>query len=388
MVLKKRPGDQSMATDKREIVKIRRRHGPGTMPGQIVPPAAAGQPAIRIIAYGPSDFIKKENVDLATISDLHAKYPVIWIDVEEFGDADLLKSIGKFFGLHRLALEDSINTHQRPKVEEYDDHLFLVARMLRSDGTIETEQVAFFLGENYLITFQEKPGDCFEPIRERICQGKGRIRRAGADYLCYGLIDAIVDGYFPALERYGEALENLEDSVVRTPDPGHVSELHDMKRDLLMLRRSIWPHREMINNLIRDDHSLITADTRPFLRDCYDHTVQLMDIVETYREIASGLIDVYISSVSVKLNGVMKVLTMVATIFMPLGFIASLYGMNFDRQASPWNMPELGWHYGYPFALLLMALSAAGLIWYSWRQGWLSETRVGASRSNAIDDRR
>jgi magnesium transporter len=270
-----------------------------------------------------------------------------------------------------LALEDAINTHQRPKVEEYDDHLFIVALMLDEAGAVETEQVAFFVGAGYVITFQERPGDCFENVRERIRKASGRIRGAGADYTCYALLDAIIDTYFPALERAGDVLEILEDRVIAAPEPGNISELHDMKRRLLLLRRAIWPHREVFNTLLRDEHPLIAPDTRPFLRDCYDHTIQLMDIVETYREMASGLVDVHLSSVSMKLNEVMKVLTVVATVFIPLSFIASVYGMNFDRERSPWNMPELGWHYGYPFSLLLMCASAAGLIWYIWKKGWL-----------------
>ena len=248
--------------------------------------------------------------------------------------------------------------------------------MLDSDSPVETEQVAFFLGKEYVVTFQEHAIDCFEPVRDRIRRAKGRIRKAGPDYLCYALIDTIVDAYFPALERHGDQLEELEDKIVTRPEAEHVGQLHDLKRDLLMLRRAIWPHREMINELIRDEKSFIAADTRIFLRDCYDHTIQLMDIVETYREIASGLLDVYISSVSTKLNEIMKVLTIIATVFIPLSFIASLYGMNFDRAASRWNMPELGWPFGYPLVLLLMLATAGGLMGYFWRKGWLFGQRA------------
>lgn len=358
-------------TGKRKIFKRRRHHLPGSVPGQIIVSTEAGEPSIDITAYGPEGYHQQRITDWKAIAQLRKKFPVIWIDIVEFGNVDLITSLGELFGLHRLALEDAVNTHQRPKVEEYDDHLFMVALMLREGHQVETEQISFFLGENYLISFQEKTGDCFGRVRDRITQYKGRIRNTSADYLCYALLDAIIDGYFPVLEQYGESLEELEDKVVESPDADNVRELHQMKRDLLMLRRAIWPHREMINNLLRDEHRLIAVATRPFLRDCYDHTVQLMDIVETYREIASGLVDVYMSSISVKLNEVMKVLTIVATVFMPLGFIASLYGMNFDRQASPWNMPELTWYLGYPFALLLMAGSAAGLLGYMWKKGWL-----------------
>lgn len=356
---------------KRKLVKIKRRHSPGSAPGQVTSPGFAEKTNVNIFGFGPTDCIEMHGVGIGEISDVRGKYPVVWIDVAGLGNADLIIRLGELFGLHRLALEDVVNTHQRPKAEDYGDHLFLIARMLRNDEAIETEQLAVFIGDGYLISFQQFEGDCFGRVRERIRQAKGRIRSAGPDYLGYALIDAVVDAYFPALEKYGELLEDLEDTVVRDPSPAHVGELHDMKRDLLMFRRAVWPHREMINGLLRDDHQLISADTRPFLRDCYDHTIQLMDIVETYREIASSLIDVYMSSVSVKLNEVMKTLTIVATIFMPLSFIASLYGMNFDRTASPWNMPELGWYFGYPFALSLMLVSAAGLVWYSWLKGWL-----------------
>jgi magnesium transporter len=365
-----------MQQKRSKVVRIKRRQSPGAAPGQVKPHEHAGKPIINVAAYGVAQFEEQWDVNLDVIRDLRGNHGMIWIDVSEFGDRDLIIDLGETFGLHKLALEDVVNTHQRPKVEEYDDHLFIVARMLRQEGLIETEQVSFVMGEGYVISFQETPGDCFEPVRNRLRQAKGRIRNNGADYLCYSLIDSIVDEYFPALERYGEILEDLEDAVVRDPNPSHIGELHDLKRDLLMLRRAIWPHREMINNLMRDEHQLIKAETRLYLRDCYDHTIQLMDIVETYREIASGLIDVHISSVSVKLNEVMKVLTIVATVFMPLSFIASLYGMNFDRQASPFNMPELGWYFGYPFALLLMLFSACALIWYSWRKGWLFDKNL------------
>lgn len=323
------------------------------------------------MAFGPNGIKEGQISDLQSIEEMRKDYTTVWVDVVQFGDSDLISRLGEVFGLHRLALEDAVNTHQRPKVEEYDDQLFVVALMLDAKGLVDTEQVAFFIGEGYVITFQEKPGDCFENVRGRIRKGAGRIRFSGSDYTAYALLDSIIDGYFPVLEKYGDMLEALEDQVVSLPEPKNISELHQLKRDLLLLRRAIWPHRELFNTLIRDEHPLIAKETRLFLRDCYDHTVQLMDIVETYREMASGLVDVHISSVSVKLNEVMKVLTIVATIFIPLSFIASVYGMNFDTKTSPWNMPELSWYLGYPFALLLMCAAAGGLLWYIWKKGWL-----------------
>jgi magnesium transporter len=351
---------------------IKRRTEPGAVPGTLAPPPEAPKPVIDVIAYGEGeDFVERTGVTLAEITKLLERYPVVWINVTGLGEIRIIEQIGDKFGLHRLSLEDVVNVHQRPKVEVFEDHLFLVVRMVQVEDEADTEQVSMFLGKGYLLTFQEKTGDCFNPVRKRIRRLKGRIRSAGADYLCYALIDAVVDGYFPVLEHYGEKLELLEDRVVEAPRAEQVRELHECKRHLLLLRRAIWPQREMINTLIRDDHQLISKTTKPYLRDCYDHAIQLMDIVETFREIASGLLDIYISSTSAKLNEIMKVLTIIATIFIPLGFIASLYGMNFDRMASPWNMPELGWRYGYPLALLLMLAVAGGLIWYFWRKGWL-----------------
>ncbi len=355
---------------KRRHIKAARRSPPGSVPGKLDIALSAAKPTIRVMAFGPNDLVERQVDDVGSIVEMRQTFPTIWIDIVQFGDAQLISEIGAAFDLHSLALEDAINTHQRPKIEEYDDRLFIVALMLDKAGSVETEQVAFFMGDGYLITFQERPGDCFENVRDRIRKATGRIRSAGPDYTCYALLDAIIDSYFPALENAGDQLEALEDRVTSSPEPGNISELHDMKRKLLLLRRAIWPHREVFNTLLRNEHPLIHAETRPFLRDCYDHTIQLMDIVETYREMASGLVDVHISSVSMKLNEVIKVLTIVATVFIPLSFIASVYGMNFDREKSPWNMPELGWYFGYPFALALMCASAAGLVWYIWKKGW------------------
>jgi magnesium transporter len=227
-----------------------------------------------------------------------------------------------------------------------------------------------FIGDNYVLTFQERPGDCFDPVRDRLRKNKGRIRQLGSDYLGYALVDAAIDSYFPILETLGEEIEALEDEVVAAPKPILVDQLHRIRRELLVLRRAVWPTREMLNTLIRDKLPQIKDTTQPYLRDCYDHTIQLMDIVETYREICSSLLDVYLSSLSTRLNEVMKILTIIATIFIPLGFVASLYGMNFDR-ASPFNMPELGWRYGYPFALAVMVAIVASLLWFFRRRGWI-----------------
>jgi magnesium transporter len=337
----------------------------------MIAPLRSPTPLIDVIAYGPSAFVEKSDLTLGEIPAMRADHQVTWVNISGLGDAQLIGQIGQMFGLHNLAMEDVLNLHQRPKVEEFENCIFMVTRMIRMDAGVGTEQVSVFLGPDFVVSFQETPGDCLDPLRERIRQGKGRVRESGASYLCYCLLDAVVDEYFPVLEAYGEELEDLEASVVSQTDSRQIGELHAMKRDLLTIRRAIWPHRELINSFIRDENPLVSKVARIHLRDVYDHTVQLMDIVETYREIASGLVDVYMSSVSAKLNEIMKVLTIIATIFIPLGFIASLYGMNFDRSASPWNMPELGWRFGYPLSLLLMGGIAAGLLFYFRRRRWL-----------------
>jgi magnesium transporter len=369
------PQPRARRRRKQHLSGIRRATAPGAVPGTLTPHSDALASQLDVISYGPDDLQEPETADLDAVEALPGKNPVLWINVTGLGSADLIAGLGVRFGLHTLSLEDVINAHQRPKAEEFKDHAFIVARMPHLDGSAGTEQISLFLGHDFLITFQERPGDCFDAVRERIRQARGRLRKAGPDYLCYALIDSIIDAYFPALERYGEVLEALEDQVVSRPEAAHVHLLHEQKRELLLLRRAIWPHREMVNSLIRGEHPLFTEPTRVYLRDCYDHTIQLMDIVETYREIASGLVDVYISSTSAKLNEIMKVLTIIATIFIPLGFIASLYGMNFDPRISPWNMPELRWYLGYPFALALMAIAAGGLLWYFRRKGWIGGGR-------------
>jgi magnesium transporter len=361
--------------------RISRRSQPGAMPGTLVADPDAPPPRIHLIAYGPDRIVEHAACSIEQITVARGRMPVLWVDVEGLGDIALIEQIGAAFGLHPLALEDVVNVHQRPKAEPYEDHVFIVTRMvLPGDLSGETEQVGMFLGRDYLLTFQEgHAGDCFEPVRERLRQAKGRIRGLGPDYLAYALIDAVVDGYFPLLEAYGERLEQIEDLVIAAPEPAVNHGLHKLKRKLLGIRRRIWPHRELLNSLIRDETPLVTAPTRLFLRDCYDHTIQLMDLVETYREIASGLVDVYLSSLSARMNEIMKVLTIIATIFIPLGFIAGVYGMNFDPDISLWNMPELRWPLGYPFALALMALTAGGLLLWFRRRGWVGRPRRRAA---------
>lgn len=348
-----------------------RRTRPGAVPGTVAVDPTAPRPAVRVVSFGPEDLIEEEPESLDRVTELVGQRPVTWVDVQGLGDAETVNRLGAIFGLHPLALEDVVNTHQRAKVEDYGEHLFIVARMLRNGGRLETEQVSLFLGKNFVLTFQEQPGDCLDPVRKRLRNAKGRIRKAGADYLAYALLDAVVDAYFPLLEQYGEWLERADDEVSERPTHQTVVRIHALRSDLLLLRRAIWPFRDALAELIREPNPLICDETRVYLRDCYDHTVQIIDLVETCRELCSDLRDYYLSTVNNRMSEVMKVLTVIATIFIPLGFIAGLYGMNFDPSVSRWNMPELRWHHGYLFALGLMATVAAGLLFFFWRRGWL-----------------
>ncbi len=356
---------------KRPFPRLKRRDAPGTPPGSLIADPDAQSSSIHYFLFDADQVVEQRNCPATQLPPPPlTDQKVLWIDVVGLADSDLIQAIGNSFGLHHLALEDVVNVHQRPKVEEYEDHVYIVLRMASPGTTADTEQVSIFLSKGLVITFQERLGDCFEPVRQRIRQGKGRIRSKPADYLVYALIDATIDGYFPVLDVGGEALAALEDEIVINPKPTHIEHVHNLKRNLLALRRAIWPTRDLLSVILRDDMPLVSDGTRIYLRDVHDHTVQLIDIVETYREIASGLVDAYLSSQSTRLNEVMKLLTIMSTVFLPLTFVTGLYGMNFDT-SSPWNMPELGWRFGYVFALLIMAGAGVGLIYLFWRRGWL-----------------
>jgi magnesium transporter len=346
---------------------------PGSIPGTLRINASASPSEIVLIDYNEAKAMRLQVESPLTCVDYLDTESVSWVDLRGLGSEDVLTQLGEVFNLHPLLLEDIVNVPQRPKVEEYEDQLLLIARMVmlrRSTTGFHTEQVSFVLGRHYLLTVQEEPErDCFNPIRERIRTNKGTIRKHNADYLMYALLDSIVDGFFPILERYGEEIENLEDEVVTNPTHQTLEKIYKIKRELLTLRRSIWPQRDAINSLIRDGSDLICDEVRIYLRDCYDHAVQVLDMVETYRELASSLMDIYLSSISNKMNEVMKFLTIVSTIFIPLTFIAGVYGMNFNTDL-PANMPELNWQWGYPACLAVMGTIAIILILFFKRKGW------------------
>jgi len=299
---------------------------------------------------------------------------VTWINVDGLHQVEVIEGICRCFSLHPLTVEDILNTTQRPKVDLFDHYLYLVVKVHTFDPAshvFEAEQVSMVLGEGFLITFQEKPGDCFDSVRHRLQANKGRIRKLGPDYLLYALLDAITDNTFTVLENVGEEIESLEEELLTAPVKATLHRLHALKRELLVLRRATWPLREVINALLRDEIEFISDSIGLYLKDLYDHTIQVIDTLETLRDIVSGMTDIYLSSVSNRTNEIMKVLTIFAAIFIPLTFIAGVYGMNFNPEASPWNMPELNWRFGYPFALGLMLLTAMAMFWLFRKKKWL-----------------
>ena len=338
----------------------------GLPPGTLTAPAGAHEPkSVHVIHYRPDDLEEADVGSVDEIASLTKREGVTWVNVDGLGDAALLEQIGALFELHPLALEDTLSLRQRPKVDEYEGHLYLVMRMLHFEKVVTTEQVSVFLGPDYVLTFQEHPGDCLEPVRERLRKGTGQLRSRPAGYLMYAIIDSVVDHYFPFLEQVGEVVEQLEDEVMSNPTRQTLSRVHDIKRGLLDVRRSIWPLRDVINGLIRDESPLLGDVAKLYLRDCYDHAVQVLDVVETYRELAGGLMDFYLSSVSNKMNEVMKVLTIIATIFIPLTFVAGIYGMNFE------HMPELKWRCGYAGVWIVMLVMSLGMLAVFRHVGWL-----------------
>ena len=322
------------------------------------------------MAFGGTEFLEREVKDIAEIRAITISYRSVWIDVTGLGSQEMLAALAQLLKLHPLAMEDVVNVHQRAKVDEFDDSIFVVSRMIDGDDALQTEQLTFFLTKQIILSFQERPGDCWEPLRQRIRTHRGKVSESGTDYLLYALLDAVIDSYFPVMERLAEQVDAIEADIISGLHPTQMQKIHHLRGQLLSLRRAIRPHREMINELIRDSLPHISPDTRIHLRDCYDHVVQVVDAVDTYRELTSDMRDFYLSSVSNSMNEVMKVLTIISTIFIPLSFIAGVYGMNFEA-TSPWNMPELKWYFGYPFSLSLMGIVAAGLLIYFRGRRWL-----------------
>ncbi len=362
---------------------LKKRHGPpGLAPATLRPHLVDGKgkkPTIQIIEYSSTHFEEREITDIAELAAHLDNDKVTWINIDGLGDVEALKHLGQKFNLHPLALEDVLNTGQRPKVENAADYVFIVAQMVYQDNsrTICGEQVSVFFGENFLITVQEEGKyDVFDPVRARLRAGGGMIRKAKADYLAYALLDSIIDHFYPVLEDLGSKIEDLEDTLLNKPDREMVHTLHGYKRELSQLRRFVWPLRDVVNFLLHDSSDFVTAHTKVYLRDCYDHTVQLMDLVESYRELSSSLMDLYHSSVGLRTTEVMRVLTVITSIFIPLTFVVGVYGMNFHEVSKtgenlPLNMPELYQPYGYVGVMAFMAAIAVIQIVIFKRMKWL-----------------
>lgn len=292
---------------------------------------------------------------------------VTWINMNGIHDTGIIEKIGSHFNIHNLVLEDILNTSHRPKMEDFDDYMFLVLKMLsynKEKKEIYIEQVSFIIGKNYLISFQEKEGDVFEPVRERIKRSRGKIRKMNADYLLYALVDAVVDNYFFIMEGIGGDIEDIETQLLENPNPETLHLVQKLRKELIFLRKGVWPLREILNTLLRGESKLIHKSTMIYLRDVYDHTIQVIETTETYRDMVSGLQDLYLSSVSHRMNEVMKVLTIIATVFIPLTFIAGIYGMNFEF------MPELKWKFGYFLTWIVMGCIGLGMFIYFKRKKW------------------
>jgi magnesium transporter len=323
---------------------------------------------IQVMDYDGEGCAEREIRTVGEAFPLRGAPAITWINVDGLHDTALLQNLADRIGLHPLVLEDIVSTHERPKLEDYQDYLYIVLRMLEfkdEENEIATEQLSLVVGPNYVISVQEEPGDCFDPVRLRIRAGKGRSRRMGPDYLAYTLIDAVVDSYFVILERLGEKIELLEEELMERPTRELLHTIHELKREMILLRRAVWPLREVAGRLERGESGLVKHETRVFLRDLYDHTIQVIDGVESYRDMLTGLQDLYLSSVSNKLNEVMKVLTIIATLFIPVSFFAGVFGMNFDY------MPELRWKWSYPIFWAVILSAIGGMLMWFRRKRWL-----------------
>ena len=348
---------------------------PGTAPATlIVPPEYQGQqPVLSLIEYDAHSIEERKIETMDELLPCLDNDKVSWINVDGLGDPEFFQRLGRQFRIHPLALEDIFNIGQRPKMDEYDRQLFIVLDMAYENKKEEVvfEQVCIVLAENFVITIQEDPGDVFDAVRQRLRDGGGNARFMKADYLAYALIDAVIDQYFPIVESLGESMDDLQETLLDQPTRERLRDLHEFKRLIARIRRAVWPQREVLGRLMRDETGLVAARTKPFFRDCYDHTVIMVDILETFREAARNIMDVYLSSINIRTNEIMRVLTVISSIFIPLTFIAGVYGMNFDPKLSPFNMPELEWPFGYPFAICLMLAVAVGMIVFFKRKKWI-----------------
>lgn len=351
----------------------KRYHPPGTSPGTLTEERMAEEPALRLTLfdYGIDELTIREDASPAEcIPCLHGDGRT-WVHVEGRPTGDQLQELGAAFRMHPLVMEDVLNTGQRPKIEAFEDQMFIIMSLpLIEAGLVSVHQVSLVLGKTSLVSFCETGMAPFEPIVKRLQDRESRLRSREVDFLLYSLLDVVIDQGFPLLEEFGFQLEEIEEQILKSPEGETLEKIHTIKRELILLRRMLWPQREVINQLLRGDQKLVQEDTLVYLRDCYDHTVHVMDLLETYRDMSASMLEIYLSSVSNRMNDVMRVLTVIATIFIPLTFIAGIYGMNFDRSAGPSNMPELGWPYGYLTIWAVMIAIVVGMLLFFRRKGW------------------
>ena len=339
----------------------------GVAPGTLQVDRDALPSVLTALAYDTTRFVEIQLKNAAEIPQLRRDWPNVWVNVDGLGNAATLQAVGDIFGLHPLALEDVVNVQQRPKVENYEHCVFVVLRMVILGE--QSDQMSLFFGKDFVLTFQERPGDCFNNVRSWLRKADTPVRKRKVDFLAYSLIDALIDHYFPLLETLGEQVEDLQTDVIMRPDSSMVVSITRIKRDLLRMRRAIWPLRDELSVMTRNG-AFLNGDTSTYLRDCYDHTLLLIDTVETLRDITNSLMDAYLSAVNNRMNEIMKTLTIIATIFIPLTFVAGVYGMNFNAAVSPYNMPELNWYWGYPAAWALMGFVGLASTGFMWHKGW------------------
>lgn len=357
----------------------KRRPPAGASPGTLIISANARPTRIRVMQFSDNSLVEKD-VSVEELPQYLSDTTITWVDVHGLKDEAVLRQLANFFSIHPLALEDVVHTPQRPKAEFYERHIFFITRMAYMERAhdAEVEQLSIFIGKNYILTFQNYTTGTLEPVRTRIRSGKGPIRKTGADYVAYAIVDTVIDKYYPILEDLGEELEAIEHQTIASPTQKTLERIYHVKRELLELRRAVWPQRDAVSSLMRDESPFISDTVRIYLRDCYDHIIQLMDVVDTYREVSSNLMDIYLSTLSNKTNEVMKVLTIMASIFIPLTFIVGIYGMNFEY------MPELTWKWGYPAVWVVMIVLSVGMLINFRRRGWLGgATQQGSATSGA-----
>lgn len=374
---------RSRAFRKRRIIPFAQKHQPGSAPGVLTANPQAHPSEIHVMAYGQDGYVEHSCKNAADIEQFTQSWPVVWVHVVGLGDIKLIEKIGEMFSLDQLLLEDVLDTAGRAKVEYHEQYMFTTVKSGLLSDQVESEQISIFLKKNLVIVFEEKPERSFDYVRARVRRGTGKIRHAGTDYLYYALLDEVIDNYFPLLDKLNHHLVQIEDDIMtgskQMQNKDAIQQIHVTKSDLLLLHRMIWPTGDIINTLIRQETPLITQATRGYMRDCYDHCVQANELTQFYRDTASGLLNTFLAYEGHKTNEIVKVLTMISAVFIPLTFISGLYGMNFHTQSSPYNMPELNWYYGYPFALGLMLAVVVGMLIFFRKRGWLGRTTLPES---------